>query len=48
MSYQNWNIKGTVSEFNEFEPRLKSAKKPVAIERPLKSCNIEYNFKWNQ
>ena len=25
-----------VSEFNEFEPRLKSEKKPVSIERRLK------------
>ena len=36
------------SEFNEFEPRLKSTKKPVLIKHGLKSLNIEYNFKWNQ
>ena len=34
-------------EFNEFEPRLKSPK-PVSIERRLKSCKIENDFKWNQ
>jgi len=38
----------SVSEINEFEPRLKSPKKPVSIEPRLKSWNIEYNFKWNQ
>ena len=38
----------SVSEFNEFEPRLKSAKKPVLIERRLKYWKIEYNFMWNQ
>ena len=36
------------SEFNEFEPRLKSAKNRFPIERRPKSWNIEYNFKWNQ
>ena len=36
------------SEFNEFELRLKSAIKPVSIERRLKSWNVEHNFKWNQ
>ena len=36
-----------VSEFNEFELRLKSAKKPVSIERRIKSLKIEDNFKWN-
>ena len=37
-----------VSEFNEFEPRLKSTQNLISIERRLKSWNIEYNFKWNQ
>ena len=36
------------SKFNEFEPRLESAKKLVSIERRLKSWNIDYNLKWNQ
>ena len=31
------------SEFNEFEPSLKSALKPFSIERRLKSGNIEHN-----
>ena len=35
-------------EFNEFEPRLKSAKKLVSIERRFKSWNIKHNLKWNQ
>jgi len=35
------------SEFNEFEPRLKSLKTGL-IEHRLKSWNcIEYDFKWN-
>ena len=34
-------------EYNEFEPRLKSAKKTVSIERRVKSWNIKYNFEWN-
>ena len=38
----------SVSEFNKFEPRLKSAKKPVSIEWRLKSWRNEYDFKWNQ
>ena len=37
-----------MSEFNEFKPRLKSARTRFSIERRLKSWNIEYNFKWNQ
>ena len=37
-----------MSELNEFKPRLKSLKKPVSIERRLKSWKIESNFKWNQ
>ena len=36
------------SEFNELEPRFKSSKKTISIERWLKSWNIEYDFKWNQ
>ena len=36
------------SEFNELEPRFKSSKNPISIERRLKSWNIEYDFKWNQ
>ena len=28
--------------------RVLNPLKPVSIERPLKSWNIEYNFKWNQ
>ena len=36
------------SEFNAFEPRLKSAQKPVSIKSWLESWKIEYKFKWNQ
>ena len=32
------------SQFKEFKPRLKSVRKPVLIERRLRSLNIEYNF----
>ena len=41
-------ITNPVSEFNEFETSLKSAKNSVSIERRLESWNTEYNFKWNQ
>ena len=37
----------TEAEFNEFEPRFKSAENRFSIERLFKSWNIEYNFKWN-
>ena len=37
-------INPAVSEFNEFEPRPKSAQKQVSIERRLKSWNIEYTI----
>ena len=33
------------SEFNEYEPCLKSAKKKISIEPRLKSWIIEYNFR---
>ena len=35
------------SEFNEFEPRLKSAKNRVQLSAGLNFEIIEYNFKWN-
>ena len=38
----SYNLNLTEFEFNEFEPRLKSAK------NRFQSWNIEYNFKWNQ
>ena len=44
----NFLLHISVSELNEFKPRLKSPQKPVIIERRLKSWKIEYNFKWNQ
>ena len=37
-----------VSEFNKFEPRLKSAKNRFLYSTGMKSWNIKYNFKWNQ
>ena len=37
-----------VSEFYEFEPRLKAVKNRFSIKRRLKSWNIEYNLKGNQ
>ena len=39
------DLEYTVSEFNEFEPSLKSAKNWFYLSA---SQNIEYNFKWNQ
>ena len=40
--------KSSVSEFNEFNPRLKSPQKPVSIERRLKSWKIEKKFNGNK
>jgi len=38
-----------MSEFYEFElASSKIGRKPVTVERRLKSWNIELNFKWNQ
>ena len=37
-----------VSEFNEIKPHLKSPKKPVLVERRLKSWKFLYKCKWNQ
>ena len=37
-----------VSEFKEFEPRLKSAKNRFQLSAVLNLEKIEYNFKWNQ
>ena len=37
-------LKSSESEFNEFEPYLKSAESRVLIERRLKPWNIEYNL----
>ena len=38
----------TVSEFNEFEPRLKSTKNRVQLSAGLNLETWIYNFKWNQ
>ena len=43
------NIDLSESEFNDFERAASQIlEKLISIERRLKSCNIEYNFKWNQ
>ena len=40
---------GSMSEFNEFKPRLKSAKKNrFQLSAGLNLETFEYNFKWNQ
>ena len=36
------------TEFNEFEPRLKSIKNRFQLSVDLNLENIEYNFKWSQ
>ena len=41
-------IISTVSEFNEFEPRLKSAKNRFQLSAGLYLKKMEYKFKWNQ
>ena len=38
----------TMSEFNEFKPRLKSPKKQFLMSAGLNLKKIKYNFKWNQ
>ena len=50
IDFQSWHLllKSSESEFNEFEPRLKSAKNRFQLSAGLDLKKNYYSFKWNQ